>query len=66
MAKTENVDLGDSGSFHVHKGALHAALGVPSGQKLSGAELAKASNSPDAHVRRMAASAKGFKAMKHK
>jgi hypothetical protein len=64
MAKTQNVDLGDAGSFNVHKGALHRALGVPEGSTIPAAKLASASNSSDPHVRRMAASAKGFKAMK--
>lgn len=61
---TEQVDLGSKGSFSVHKGALHRALGVAEGTKISRAELAKASNSSDPHVRRMAASAKGLKAMR--
>lgn len=61
---TQNVDLGSKGSFSINKGGLHRALGVPEGQKISASELAKASNSSDAHVRRMAASAKGFKAMR--
>lgn len=61
---TQHVDLGDEGSFSVHKGALHRALGVAEGTKISGAQLAKASNSSNPHVRRMAASAKGFKAMR--
>lgn len=58
------VDLGSKGSFSVNKGGLHRALGVPEGDKISDAQLARASNSSDAHVRRMAASAKGFKAMR--
>ena len=62
--KTQQVDLGDKGSFSVRKGALHRALGVPQGQKLSDAELSKASNSSSPKVRRMAASAKGFRAMR--
>lgn len=63
--KTEHVDLGEKGSFPVHKGALHRALGVPEGEKIPAAKLAEASNSKDEHVRRMAASAKGFAGMKH-
>lgn len=59
------VDLGKKGSFNVHKGALHRALGVPASKKLSPSELARASNSKNPHVRRMAASAKGLKAMHH-
>lgn len=62
--QTQDVDLGDAGSFNVHKGALHRALGVPEGTKISADKLAQASNSSNPHVRRMAASAKGFKAMR--
>ncbi len=61
---TEQVDLGSKGSFSVNKGGLHRALGVPAENKISDAQLASASNSSDPHVRRMAASAKGFKAMR--
>lgn len=63
--KTQTVNLGKKGSFNVHKGALHRALGVPQGEKIPASKLASASNSSDAHVLRMAASAKGFKAMSH-
>ena len=63
--KTEKVNLGKKGKFSVHKGALHKALGVPQGQKIPASKLAAASNSKNPHVRRMAASAKGFKAMHH-
>lgn len=63
MYKT--VDLGKKGSFPVNKGGLHRALKVPEGQKIPPSKLAEASDSDDPHVRRMAASAKGFAAMKH-
>jgi len=62
-AKTQKVDLGKAGSFTVKKGALHRALGVPEGQTIPAAKLAAAAHSKNAHVRRMAASAKGLKAM---
>jgi len=62
---TEHVDLGGKGSFNVHKGALHRKLGVPEGEKISASKLSAASHSSDPHERRMAASAKGFKAMSH-
>ena len=65
MAKKKTVDLGAKGSFKVRKGALHRALGKSEGEKLSASDLAKASNSSNPKVRRMAASAKGFKAMHH-
>lgn len=62
--KTQHVDLGEKGSFTVHKGGLHRALGVPEGQKLTAAQKEpKPGDSP--RVRRMKASAKGFAAMKH-
>lgn len=63
--KKQTVNLGKAGSFSVKKGALHRALGVPAGEKIPAAKLAAASHSKNPHVRRMAASAKGFKAMKH-
>lgn len=67
MAKTkvQTVSLGKKGSFKVHKGALHRALGVPEGQKLGGARITKALHSKSPSVRRMAASAKGLTAMHH-
>ena len=62
--KTKQVDLGGKGSFTTHPGALHEALGIPLGQKLTDSEKApKPGDSP--RVRRMKASAKGFAAMKH-
>jgi hypothetical protein len=63
--QTQEVNLGKKGSFSVRKGALHRALGVPEGEKIPASKLAAASNSKNPKVRRMAASAKGFKAMKH-
>ena len=63
--KIKVVNLGKGGSFKVHKGKLHKALGVPEGTKISKEKLASASNSKSPAVRRMAASAKGFAAMKH-
>lgn len=61
--KTTTVDLGKAGSFSVHKGALHRALGVKQGEPIPAKKLAKAFKSKNPHVRRMAASAKGLKAM---
>ncbi len=37
-----------------HKGALHKALGVKQGEKIPADKLAKAKNSPNEHVRKMA------------
>lgn len=62
---TEKVNLGKKGSFSVHKGALHKALGVAEGKKIPATMLTAALHSKNPHVRRMAASAKGLKAMKH-
>lgn len=61
--KTTTVDLGKAGSFKVHKGALHRALGVKQGQPIPAKKIVKALNSKNPHVRRMAASAKGLRAM---
>lgn len=63
--KKETVNLGKAGSFSVKKGALHRALGVPEGEKIPASKLAAASHSKNPHVRRMAASAKGFSKMHH-
>ena len=63
--KTKRVDLGKKGGFSIHKGALHRALGVPEGQKIPAKKMAQARKSKNPHVRRMAASAAGLKAMRH-
>lgn len=59
--KTENVKLGKKGSFKVHKGALHRALGVPEGEKIPAKKMA---GKHSGHLARMIASAKGLEAMK--
>jgi hypothetical protein len=59
------VNLGKKGSFNVHKGALHRALNVPEGEKIPAKKMAQARNSKSEHVRAMARSAKGLKAMRH-
>lgn len=61
----EHVNLGSHGSFGVHKGALHRALGVAEGRKIPTSKLASGAASSDPHVRRMVASAKGFAGMHH-
>lgn len=58
------VDLGEKGSFHVHKNALHEALGIPSGEKIPAGRIELKPGDSE-HVKHMKASAKGFKAMKH-
>lgn len=60
--KTEHVDLGKKGSFKVHKGALHRALGVPEGKKIPASKMAGHHHGRLGH---MIASAKGFAAMRH-
>jgi hypothetical protein len=65
MAKTKQVDLGSHGSFRVHPGKLHEALGIPTDEKIPEKRLDSALNSDKPSIRHMAASAKGFKAMKH-
>lgn len=57
------ISLGKKAGFSIHKGALHRALGVPEGKPIPAKKLRGASNSKNPHVRRMAASAKGLKAM---
>lgn len=64
-SKVQTVKLGKKGSFKVHKGALHRALGVPEGQKLGAGRISSALHSKSPSVRRMAASAKGLTAMHH-
>ena len=62
--KTQKVDLGDKGSFTVHKGALHEALGIPQGDKIpASVKEPHAGDSP--RLKRMRASAKGFSKMSH-
>lgn len=41
--------------MHMHKGALHRALGVPEGKKIPASSLAKAKKSKNPHIRKMAA-----------
>jgi hypothetical protein len=60
--KTKQVDLGSKGSFSVHPGALHEALGIPLGEKIPADKL-KGHHS--GRLGRMIASAKGLKAMNH-
>ena len=60
----KKVDLGKKGTFSVKKGALHAMLGVPQGEKIPSSDLTpKPGDSP--LLRRRKASAEGFRAMKH-
>lgn len=60
--KTQHVDLGKAGSFNVHKGALHRALGVPEGEKIPESKM---EGHHSGRLGRMIASAKGFAGMKH-
>ena len=60
--KVKTVKLGKKGSFKVHKGALHRALGVPEGQKIPASKM---EGHHSGRVGRMIASAKGLKAMHH-
>lgn len=61
-SKVQEVKLGKKGSFKVHKGALHRALGVPLGEKIPESKL---EGHHSGRVGRMIASAKGLKAMHH-
>jgi hypothetical protein len=65
MAKSHglgHVSLGKKGSFNVHKGALHRALGVPEGEKIPASKM---KGHHHGRLGRMIASARGFAAMKH-
>jgi hypothetical protein len=66
MAKVEKVKLGKKGSFKVKKGALHAALGIPQGEKIGQARIEKAEHSKNPKIRREAISAKGLTSMAKK
>lgn len=56
----QHVSLGKKGSFNVHKGKLHRALGIPEGEKIGQARISKALKSKKPAIRRMARSAKGL------
>jgi hypothetical protein len=58
-----HVSLGKKGGFSLHKGALHRALGVPEGEKIPAKKMVQARKSKSQHVRNMARSAAGLKAM---
>lgn len=62
--KTHEVDLGEKGSFHVHKNALHEALGIPADEKIPAKRL-ETHPGDSSHLKHMKASAKGFSKMKH-
>ena len=57
-ASTQHVSLGSKGSFTVHKGALHRALGVPEGEKIPAAKMAAARHSSNPLERKRALLAK--------
>src|SRR5579884_241798 len=66
IKKIQVVDLGKKGSFDVHKGKLHRALGIDPKKPIPQAKLKAALKSSDPEVRRMARSAMGLEAMAHK
>lgn len=59
---TKRVNLGEKGSFNVHKGALYRALGVPEGEKIPDSKL---EGHHHGRLGRMIASARGFASMHH-
>ena len=63
-SKTHEVSLGHKGSFDVHEGGLHEALGLSKDTKIPASRL-KSKPGDRSHVKHMKASALGFKAMKH-
>jgi hypothetical protein len=58
--KKTTVDLGKKGKFKIRKGALHAKLGIPAGEKIGQLRIKKALKSSDPATRREAASAEGL------
>lgn len=60
--KFSHVSLGKTGSFNIHKGALHRALGVPEGEKIPESKM---EGHHHGRLGRMIASAKGLKNMNH-
>lgn len=58
--RVSHVDLGSKGSFAVHEGGLHDALGIPRDEKIGQERISKALHSSNPRTRRMAASAKGL------
>jgi len=64
--KISTVNLGKKkGSFKVHKGKLHRALGLPEDKPIPKARLHAALKSKDPEIRAMARSAFGLEGMKH-
>ena len=62
--KTQHVGLGGKGSFTVHRGKLHEALGIPQDEKIPASDKEPhAGDSPELAAERR--SAKGFSKMKH-
>lgn len=63
--KPKVVNLGKGGSFKInHPGGLHQATHTPMGEKIPESKIEAAEHSKNPHVRHMAASAEGLKAMK--
>jgi hypothetical protein len=62
--KVQHVSLGEHGSFDVHKGKLHKALGIPEDEKIP-ASAKEPHNGDSPEMKRMRASAKGFSKMSH-
>ena len=50
---------------HLHKGALHRALGVPEGEKIPAHKIEAAKHSENAHVAHMANFAHTMAGFKH-
>lgn len=61
--KVAVVDLGNKGSFKVHPGKLHRALGIPEGKPIPQERLREALRSKDPEIRDMARSAIGLEGM---
>lgn len=63
-SKVTVVDLGKKkGSFKIHKGRLHRALGIPEDQTIPKERLRKEIRSKDPEIAKMARSAIGLEAM---
>lgn len=66
MARKKWMQPGGKGTTVVkHPGALHRALGVPEGEKIPAAKMAKAEHSRSGRVRKMVGLAHAFASAHH-
>ncbi len=63
--KTQNVNLGKKGDFHVKEDALHQMLHIPDDKKIGEARMKQASHSKNPLLRKRAISGLGLSHMHH-